>query len=109
MYLQFKRANGTPIERKVYSKLDFVGMVERLISKRPLSFYGAHDKYLLRNGTKGSGKWELIGQEVNNWDSWSGDRNHETHAMEMSNFSHRKGQYLVAFYIPILTYPFLSN
>jgi hypothetical protein len=71
MYLQFKRANGTPIERKVYSKLDFVGMVERLISKRPLSFYGARDKYLLRDGTKGSGKWELIGKEVNNWDSWS--------------------------------------
>ena len=62
---QFKKANGTPIERKVYSDLGLVGMVDRMINKRPLSFYGGRDKYLLRNGTKGFGKWELIGQQVN--------------------------------------------
>lgn len=62
-FLQFKKANGTPIERHVYTDLNLLGLVERMISKRPRSFYGAHDKYLLRDGRKGSGKWELIGNQ----------------------------------------------
>ncbi len=67
IWLQFKKANGTPIERHVYTDLNLLGLVERMISKRPRSFYGAHDKYLLRDGRKGSGKWELIGNQVSCW------------------------------------------
>ena len=35
-----------------------------MISKRPMAFFGNRDKYLLRDGRKGAGSWELIGKEV---------------------------------------------
>ena len=60
-FLEIKRELGSPAEQAVYAGLDEVGFVSRLLSKRPLAFLNAFDRYLLRDGTSGIGGFELVG------------------------------------------------
>lgn len=62
-FLDWKRSEGTAVERHVYADLDAVGLVSRLLQKRPLSIVGRSDSYLLRDGTSGVGGWESVGQD----------------------------------------------
>lgn len=49
--------------RAVYSGLDLMGLVDRLLRKRPFTFFGRDDQYLLRDGTRGKGGFEKIGSK----------------------------------------------
>lgn len=63
-YAQFilhKRKNGNSIEKEVYSDMDLLKFVDRLLTKRAATFMGKQDSYSLINGKKGRGKWETIG------------------------------------------------
>lgn len=60
-FLEIKRALGSPTEQALYAELDEASFVTRLLSKRPLAFLNPHDSYLLRDGTRGVGAFELIG------------------------------------------------
>ena len=71
-FLALKRALGSPVEREVYGNgegnsngnggggggmavMDECGLVDRLISARPLAFLNRHDQFLLRSGRSGAG------------------------------------------------------
>ena len=62
-FLKFKKAHGSNTEKKVYRGMSSSDLVQRLIAKRPLAFYGEGDKYILRNGTEGKGGWERVGTD----------------------------------------------
>ncbi|XP_047490993.1 uncharacterized protein LOC125040484 [Penaeus chinensis] len=47
--------------RSLYAGMDVVGLVERLLRKRPATFFACGDQYLLRDGTRGAGGFERIG------------------------------------------------
>ena len=66
-FLALKRAQGTRVEQEVYAGLDLGAFVTRLLSRRPLTFYGGQDTYLLRDGTRGSGGFERIGSGSERW------------------------------------------
>lgn len=63
-FLLFKRDNGSTIEKQLYKDMTILDFIERLLTKRAAMFMGRFDSYLLINGTKGSGKWELIGKDT---------------------------------------------
>lgn len=54
-WLEHKRANGSSVERELYARMDAPGLVDRLLTERPLVFFKAHDEYVLRSGDTGSG------------------------------------------------------
>lgn len=67
-FLEHKKANGSEIEQKFYKEQNMSPeqFVQRLITQRPLMFMGAHDEYILRDGTRGisgfeNGQFEKIG------------------------------------------------
>ncbi|MBL4846038.1 MAG: DUF4804 domain-containing protein [Planctomycetes bacterium] len=60
-FLALKRELGTRAEQAVYASLDEVGFVSRLLAKRPLAFLDSSDSYLLRDGTRSLGGFELVG------------------------------------------------
>ncbi|KAK5647481.1 hypothetical protein RI129_002373 [Pyrocoelia pectoralis] len=62
--LHHKRRFGNAREREFYQNMTVVELVDRLLSKRAVTFLNAHDNYLLIDGTKGFGKWEKIGTEA---------------------------------------------
>lgn len=62
-FLDFKASNGTRVEKAVYKGLSLLGLVDRLLLKRPVTFFGRGDQYLLRDGTHGRGGFEKIGSE----------------------------------------------
>ena len=41
--------------------MDLTGFANRLLTKRPKTFFQKYDKYLLRNGVQGNGGFEKIG------------------------------------------------
>lgn len=43
--------------------MSLLGLVDRLLLKRPVTFFGRDDQYLLRDGTHGRGGFEKIGSE----------------------------------------------
>lgn len=44
---------GTSIEKELYGKLDLIDFVQRLLTKRCVSFFGKNDKYLLLSRERG--------------------------------------------------------
>jgi len=63
-FLALKRARGSPPEKAVYASLSVCGLVDRLLRKRPLTFYTSRDKHLLRTGqynSEAATQFEAIG------------------------------------------------
>ncbi|MFA5998789.1 MAG: DUF4804 domain-containing protein [Candidatus Babeliales bacterium] len=60
-FLQYKKQQGSIIEKQLYSSMSVHGFIDRLLTKRPLMFMNAHDSYLLKDGTNGHGGFEKIG------------------------------------------------
>lgn len=56
-----KQRFGNNLERTFYENFTILELVERLLTKRAVTFYGKNDWYLLRNGISGEGDWEKIG------------------------------------------------
>ncbi|KAG0730422.1 hypothetical protein GWK47_028285 [Chionoecetes opilio] len=62
-FLSFKSKHGTRVERAVYEGMSLLGLVDRLLLNRPVTFLGRNDQYLLRDRTRGKGGFEGIGSE----------------------------------------------
>ena len=62
-WLKHKRQHGNAIERATYQGMGLVSLIQRLLDKRALQFYGADDHYYLLDGNSGSGGWEHVGTE----------------------------------------------
>ncbi|XP_042883812.1 uncharacterized protein LOC122260536 isoform X3 [Penaeus japonicus] len=60
-FLRHKQTHGTAKEKSVYGGMDVVGLADRLLRKRPVTFFARGDQYLLRDGSRGAGGFELIG------------------------------------------------
>ena len=43
-FLEYKQKYGNSKEKEFYVKMSLISLIERLISKRPLSFVGAYDR-----------------------------------------------------------------
>jgi len=56
-FIEFKKKNGHYTERYLYKNMSLYNMIDRLIKKRPLSFYGRHDKCKLRDGEEYYSDW----------------------------------------------------
>ncbi|XP_044260793.1 uncharacterized protein LOC123008834 [Tribolium madens] len=57
IFLNYQKKNGN----KFYKKMSLLELIDRLLSKRAVSFVGALDAYLLLDGSSGVNKWETIG------------------------------------------------
>ncbi|CAL4160508.1 unnamed protein product, partial [Meganyctiphanes norvegica] len=62
-FLDFKKHYGTKSERSLYENLGLMDLVERILRKRPITFYGPNDKYCLHNNKTGQGGFEKIGTD----------------------------------------------
>eukprot|EP00094_Tigriopus_californicus_P005264 TCALIF_05074-PA protein Name:"Similar to Aldh5a1 Succinate-semialdehyde dehydrogenase, mitochondrial (Rattus norvegicus)" AED:0.17 eAED:0.17 QI:569/0.8/0.83/1/1/1/6/157/600 len=64
-FLRYKREHGSPAERDLYvgHDLDELFLVDRLLSKRPLSYVDPDDHYTLRNGLKIAKDWTRVGTD----------------------------------------------
>ncbi|XP_018016155.1 uncharacterized protein LOC108672909 [Hyalella azteca] len=63
-FLDHKLRYGTNSEKRVYKGMDVVSFIDRLLKKRPLSFIGENDHYLLPGSfQEGYGGFEKIGTE----------------------------------------------
>jgi len=63
-FLQYKKNNGTAVEKTLYSTMDSTAFIDRLLTKRPLMFMGSDDRYWLRDGQMGGvGGFEAIGTD----------------------------------------------
>ncbi len=62
-FIAYKEKHGSSIEQDFYKNMSESPFVDRLLTKRPLMFVSPTDNALLRNGMDGSGGFELIGTE----------------------------------------------
>jgi hypothetical protein len=62
-FLDYKNKYGNDIEKEVYKKLDVSSFLTRIIKDRPLTFMGRGDKWLLKSGEAGYGRFVDIGTE----------------------------------------------
>ncbi|XP_042883802.1 uncharacterized protein LOC122260534 isoform X2 [Penaeus japonicus] len=60
-FLHYKKTHGRKREKELYSSLDLLGLVSRLLRKRPVVFFKSSDSYLLRDGSEGCEGFEDIG------------------------------------------------
>jgi hypothetical protein len=60
-FLDFKRLEGSPVERELYADMDEQNFLERLLICRPLSFFDSSDHWLLKNGERGQGGYDKVG------------------------------------------------
>ncbi|XP_069683121.1 uncharacterized protein [Periplaneta americana] len=60
-FLEHKNAFGTSVEKLLYADIKVTDLVQRLLEKRAVAFYGRSDTYLLLSQEGGSGHWECIG------------------------------------------------
>ncbi|XP_018016156.1 uncharacterized protein LOC108672910 isoform X1 [Hyalella azteca] len=62
-FLQYKKLHGSSIEKSLYASMDILAFVDRLLKRRPMSFLGANDRYLLPppHRKRGSGGFEAVG------------------------------------------------
>ncbi|XP_071546619.1 uncharacterized protein [Panulirus ornatus] len=60
-FLTHKRTHGRRREKELYSSLNILDLVDRLLKKRPVVFFNPNDNYVLRDGTEGSDGFEEIG------------------------------------------------
>lgn len=56
-----KAAPSGEAERRIYADLGVLGLVDRLVRNRPLTFMGTADAYTLRDGRDGSTDWDEVG------------------------------------------------
>eukprot|EP00946_MAST-07B_sp_MAST-7B-sp1_P002597 g2597.t1 len=54
-FLDIKRVCGTRVERELYGAMDANGLLDRLITKRPLVFMNSFDRFMLKSGIDGAG------------------------------------------------------
>ncbi|CAL4214919.1 unnamed protein product [Meganyctiphanes norvegica] len=62
-FLDFKKQYGTKSERSLYENLGLMDLVERILRKRPITFYGPNDKFCLHSNKTGQGGFEKIGTD----------------------------------------------
>lgn len=62
-FLLFKSDHGSTVERKLYKDMTLIKFIQRLLTKRAVSFINKNDYYVLRDGTYNYGSWETIGTE----------------------------------------------
>ena len=60
-FLRIKAASGSPIEQRVYTGMGADGLLDRLLTKRPLAFVEGRDCFLLQDGRHGQGGFQKIG------------------------------------------------
>ncbi|XP_042233290.1 uncharacterized protein LOC121873676 isoform X2 [Homarus americanus] len=60
-FLHYKRIYGRRKEKELYSSLTLLGLVNRLLKKRPVVFFNPNDTFVLRDGTDGCNGFEEIG------------------------------------------------
>jgi len=60
-FLEYKKAHGSLIEKKLYNTMTIADFITRLLIQRPIVFWLASDHYVLRNGEDGVGGFENIG------------------------------------------------
>ena len=63
-FLELKRRRGSEPERRLYADMDVVGLLDRLLKRRPLAFLTASDAYRLRTGERGAGGFDAIGTQA---------------------------------------------
>ena len=67
-FLNYKRKNGSDIEKNLYKNLPLNAFIIRLFLNRPLMFITTADQFLLRDGkTHGHGNFEIIGTNLEEW------------------------------------------
>ena len=54
-FLDIKAALGSPVEKSVYAGMDENGLLDRLLTKRPLMFMNSYDQFKLKSGLDGAG------------------------------------------------------
>ena len=54
-FLDVKLRFGSPVERAIYAGMDENGLIDRLITKRPLVFMNSFDQFKLKSGFDGAG------------------------------------------------------
>jgi len=62
-FLELKRTIGSEVEKKLYAGMDRNGLINRLITRRPVVFMTSSDGYTLRNGDTSRGGFENIGTD----------------------------------------------
>jgi len=62
-FLTYKIEHGTQIEKNFFKGVSPAQYIKRMITKRPLAFYGGEDRWMLRDGTTGMGDWEKVGMD----------------------------------------------
>ena len=62
-FLEMKRTIGSEVEKKLYAGMDRAGLINRLITRRPVVFMTSSDGYTLRNGDTSHGGFEHIGTD----------------------------------------------
>lgn len=62
-FLELKCALGSPVEQSLYKDMNREAFLSRLLQKRPLAFLNPTDQFLLKNGQRGFGAFELIGKK----------------------------------------------
>lgn len=60
-FLDYKREDGSSIEKALYANMTRDQFIDRLLINRPLTFWLPYDQYLTRNDEKGRGGFENIG------------------------------------------------
>ena len=62
-FLRLKRTTGSQVEQKMYAHMDRDGLINRLITRRPVVFMTSSDGYSLRDTGTGNGGFEAIGKD----------------------------------------------
>ncbi|CAL4200502.1 unnamed protein product, partial [Meganyctiphanes norvegica] len=60
-FLQTKAKHGKRKEKELYKEAGILDLVDRLLKKRPITFHGRPDFYMLQDGTEGCGGFDNIG------------------------------------------------
>ncbi|KAJ3210990.1 hypothetical protein HDU67_004835 [Dinochytrium kinnereticum] len=65
-FIAHKKRYGSKVEKSLYESITPRQLLKRLMTARPLAFYGRHDKTMLRSGItpkKASAQWHQVGTE----------------------------------------------
>ena len=62
-WLKHKRQYGSKTERALYRDMNLIQLIQRLLEKKAMQFYGPDDRYCLIDGRSGHGGWENVGTE----------------------------------------------
>ncbi|XP_066142087.1 uncharacterized protein [Euwallacea fornicatus] len=62
-FLKYKRSFGSKVEKQFYKNFTVLQLIDRLLLKRAVVFYGRFDKFMLLDGFSNAGNWEIIGTD----------------------------------------------